>query len=755
MQVCPIQLRFRVALYVAYAALGIGAPLAGGAANARELKYTVSWIGNSFSGNPDWVQQDIAALHVTPDGTVYTNVHWDEAGRNVGVYKNGVIIGDARHTHGWGYNGGRAIAVNDKYVFIAQSMNNAGGSLKDESTWPPKGFSWQGVSRRLRSDITKGAPFAGGKGGKGDTLPGSFLVVAQIPAEARLPIRGLWADDARLYVTDPQAKVLRIYDAETMAPLSSWPLERQGPLLTDGADTLWILQNDQEVAAGASDAEAPSRSRIVRYTTDGKPLPQQISFTAAVVPSAMCLDNRGRLLVADDGPAQQLLVFENLATTPRLSGTFGQKGGIYAGTPGAFGDLKFNRPVAVGCDAAGNIYVAHGGQSGNGGAVLESYLPSGRLNWRVFGLEFVDVADADPTGLEDVFTKEERFRMDYARPRGQEWTYAGFTIHRFRYPQDPRWHIWSAGAWVRRIQGRRFLFVNDMNAEHLQVYRFEPNSEIAIPSGLFAKRRFEDKKRRNPNNKNWPPHQPAKGEWIWRDAGAPSGSGNGAFDAGEYLTRGDDAPGSQGWWVDEGGNVWLASETQGIRMYPLQGLDAHGNPMWDFSTMRTFTRPKEFKRVKRLRYDVRNDALYLGGTTEEHENQHWKPMGPVLARYDGWLRGDKTLRWRIVAPYAKGSSRHASCEPMSFDVAGDHLFVPYTGASEEMKFSTGHIEIFRAGDGSSVGSMEPPADVGKIGLQDVRECLTARRKADGEYLVFLEEDWKAKILLYRWKPEAR
>lgn len=277
-----------------------------------------------------------------------------------------------------------------------------------------------------------------------------------------------------------------------------------------------------------------------------------------------------------------------------------------------------------------------------------------------------------------------------------------------------------------------------MNAERLQVYRFEPNSEIAIPAALFAKRPID-------NKTGWPPHQPAKGEWIWRDT-----NGNGAFDAGEYVSNGDNnAPDSQGWWVDESGNVWLASETAGIRLYPLRGLDARGNPMWDFASLRTFAHAKEFERVKRLRYDVQSDTLYLGGTTAEHKNQHWKPMGPVLARYDGWLRGKKSRRWRLVAPYAKGSSGHASCEPMGFDVAGDYVFVPYTGASKEMKFSSGHIEVFRAADGASRGSMEPSSDIGEIGLQDIRECLTARRKPDGEYLVFLEEDYKAKILLYR------
>jgi hypothetical protein len=91
-------------------------------------------------------------------------------------------------------------------------------------------------------------------------------------------------------------------------------------------------------------------------------------------------------------------------------------------------------------------------------------------------------------------------------------------------------------------------------------------------------------------------------------------------------------------------------------------------------------------------------------------------------------------------------------EPMGFDIAGEYLFVPYTGASREMGFSTGHIEVFRLDDGRGVGHMEPSEEIGEIGLQDIRECLRAHRRSDGEYLVFLEEDYKAKILFYRWKP---
>jgi hypothetical protein len=43
-------------------------------------------------------------------------------------------------------------------------------------------------------------------------------------------------------------------------------------------------------------------------------------------------------------------------------------------------------------------------------------------------------------------------------------------------------------------------------------------------------------------------------------------------------------------------------------------------------------------------------------------------------------------------------------------------------------------------------------DVENTGWIDILTGISAHRRANGEYLVFVEEDYKAKVLLYRWKP---
>lgn len=703
------------------------------------LPVVTSWLGNTYPGAERWVPQDIDALCVAPDGRLFSNVHWEEGGGNCTAFKDGEVLGCARHTHGWGHQGGYAVAANARHLFISGRMNNENGNLADPDTWPPKGFDWIGVSRRTLGDIRQAAPFPGAKGGKGGTLKNAFLAVDEVPLESKAldrrsaNITGLCASSDRLWISCPYDATIKVFDADAMTRVAVWPFERAGALALSPSGKLWALQT--------GDTNHPPR--VVALDGHGREEPREIRFEARTEPTAACFTPDGRLLVADDGPRQQILIFDNLDTAPRLCGTIGCAGGIHADKAGAVAPLKFNRPRAIACDAAGVLFVAHQGSTGGGSTVLEAYAPDLALHWRLFGQTFVDMADVDPADDTRVFTKEERFEMDYSRPRGQEAAYRAYTVDHFRYPDDPRLHIWSAGAWVRRIGGKPFLFVSDMNSDRLQVYRFGsgPTAELAIPSGLFC--------RTGSRRDAWPPTQPAAGEWIWRDA-----DGDGAFGAGEFESSPADAPTAQGLWVDAAGDIWRASETQGIRQFPCGGLDAHGNPQWSLATARPFPHPAGFRQVKRLRYDPATDTLFIGGTTEEHRNQHWKPMGPVLARYDNWARsgGKAPPRWRIVLPYKTGSSGHESCEPMGFDVAGDYLFAPYTGASKTLGVRTGRVEVFRIEDGRPVGHFEPSSDIGEIGLQDIRECLRAHRRADGEYLIFLEDDYKAKIVLYRWRP---
>jgi hypothetical protein len=714
---------FNTLIHVWTVALLMWAPLQA----SPRLETEVSWVGNTLPGMPNWVPQDIEGMTVLADGTIFTNVPWEEGGGNVTAIKDGKVLGNAGHTHGWGNQGGRAVAANEKYLFIGCQMENEGGGLVDAETWPPKGQTWFGISRRPRADIRAAAPFPGGKGGKGDTLKQSFLVVEEKPDHVGLHFRSMAADASQVFVLEGNGRKVWRVEAETMK-LSLWTTFEYAPLdalamASDGTLCGFIGSPGNQERMGVQIFEAAETfGQALGYYR----FPKGTQFGEK---TAFATDAAGNFLTAS--PREQIIrrwQREGKDQLRELASVAGIK--------------PFNQLSAIGTDAAGNIYAAHHGSTGGGSTLLECYTPDQKLRWKLHGLTFVDMADFDPADETRLFTKEERFQIDHKKPPGKDWTYEDYTVDA-KYDEDPRRHIWSAGAWARRIAGHPFLFVNDMNSERLQVYRFttRDGSGSAIPCGLFSGKHLTEKK-----YPNWPPNQPAQGEWCWCDR-----NGDGKFTAGEYLQRTQNEPSAQGWWVDTKGDVWRASEKAGIRCVAFAGLISDGVPEWHWEKPQTFPHPTEFQEVKRLRYDAASDVMYLGGTTKEHKNQHWKPMGPVIARYDNW-RKDPKLRWSITLPYAQGSQGHESCEPMGFDVAGDYLFVPYTGASKSTGFKTGHVEVFKTSDGSAVGWMEPSAEIGEIGLQDIRECLTARKLADGRYAILLEDDFKAKLVLYRWRP---
>ncbi len=815
----------------------------------RLENYRTSWIGNSYGGlDPEtgkgqWVQQDIAAICVTPDGTVYTNVPWEEGGGNCMMYKDGKMLGHAGHTHGWGFNGGKAVAVNDKYVFIALKGNNENGGLKDPDTWPPKGFDWHGVSRRLRSDFTKGAPFEGGKGGKGDTLKKSFLVVNEVPVEETETgyITGLCADNERLYVNNPLTNKIEVYDAETLKKLSEWNLpeiedrrknhDADGQIALDKDGNLWVLLDRPDtVRLGDRFVIFDKNGTVLSFA---KELSKNQSFVMhqGCTIAAFCFDPKGRLVLATSTEYPRVALLEIGKGAINRVIVLKNRVNNY-GIEHATINSVFHSIAAVGCDSQDNVYVASNWSLHGGGTVLESFSteipdeqpvqenkprsmrgyfdivkePVWDLNWRLFGLCFIDCATLDPEDETTAHTKEEVYKIDWSKEPGQEWSFKERTVYKPNLPRsnesryeaglrrgDPRQHIKdSGGGWVRwigqdkeRVKGPvlmsarprygKVIFVNDMNGRFLQAYVndgqfFAPRY---LPVALFSQRHVQDKN-------DWLSAQPEKGEWIWLENDKESAKVGLFKTSKEFESNKDntDAPPIEGWWVDTDGNVWQATLNQGIRRFRFQGLTSQRHlPVWNYQNMDNFPHPAEFTQVKRIRYIPETDTLYLGGCATvdgiERKNQHWKPMGPVICRYDNFLaqepgvsapgekRGDRTgsgglhprLKWKTVLPYVSGSKGHESCEPMGFDVAGDYIFVPYTGASKENGFKTGHVEVLRADDASPVGWMEPdPKTVGEIGLQDMRESLSAHKLKSGEYVIFLEDDYKAKVVMYRWKP---
>ena len=706
------------------------------------LRYTTTWIGNSFAGtkapglrNRKHVQLDVRAMFVTSDGTCYTAANWDEDGSEIGIYRDGDVLGSAGHTHGWGYGGGSAVTVSKDYLFFAQKVDNEGGTLKGADTWPVKGHVWYGISRRLRDGSP--APFEGGKGGDGDTLKGVFLPINETPEGTNAEITGLVTDPLNhLFASDPYNAQIKVYDTEKMALLHSWRIERPGALTLNSKGELWVVQT----------GTAEKSAHILHLNTEGRTMPDSFELPREVKPGGLVLDARGRLLLTDRGAAQQIYVYDTHNVPPALTETIGAKGGIFAGRGaeiGRDGPLRFHDPVGVGVDRTGNFYFCSSGSvPGGGGTVLESYDEDIKPLWRLNGLAFVDTADVDPAsdGVH-VYTKDKHFVMDFGKSKGQEATYRGTTANRLKYPDDPRLRSGDCGVFFRRIQGKPFLFVTDMYSGGLRLFRFKPDSdgECAIPAGYFAREHV--KPAPTGSKEPWPLTQPEKGEWIWRD-----NNGNGTLDADEYDSKSTNAPGLWGWCVDSQGNVWQATEHDGIRKFPVQGLDKLGNPIYSYATMQTVPTPMLFTELCRVEYLPDTDTMFLSGYTTDHPHTggEWGIVGTEIVRYEHWNQGNRTAAARVLLPYdgLKDTKKFIK----SFAVAGDYLFA---GEGREPCA----IYVYNAKTGAPVGKLQPDATVGaNSGWLDFPYAVRAFRRNNGEYLIFAEEDLDAKIILYRWKP---
>ncbi|MBW4612354.1 MAG: hypothetical protein KME21_03580 [Desmonostoc vinosum HA7617-LM4] len=677
--------------------------------SGEQKSYKTSWIGNSFGGGKQWVQNNIEGMYVAADGTVYTNSHWDEGGSEAGRYKDGNVIGALADTHGWGRTGGKAVTADSKYIYIAMIQGAIGKTKED---YPLEDTIWYCVRRYDLSG--KPAPFPQGRG-----WDQSMLIISN-----KSEVTGLATVDRQLYVSDATTNRIRVYNTDTMKELRSFNVASPGQITIDKKGNLWIVQEQN----------ADNPAKIVHYSQAGKQLPQQIKDV--VQPTAVAVDPQGRLLVAENGPRQQILIY-NIKNQPVQIGSFGDKNGIYADIPGEVKDLKFYGLTGVGTDAAGNIYVNSNGFN-KSGTDLRKFSPSGKLLWRSLGLIFVDNADTDPkTDGINVFTKQENYQMDYSKSAGQQWIYKGYTLNAFKYPQDARLHTSPDATFVRRIQGKPFLFLTNMYSSFLQIYRFNPatDGKIAIPSGMFV---GTDSRGKQSIDGNWPPHQPEKGEWIWRDR-----NGNGTFEKNEYDTS-NDYPYIGGWWVDSKGDVWKTLRTKdGIRHYPLQGIDAQGNPIYSYSSMQKQATPNIFTDLRRIEYFPETDTMYLSGFTSDRPavGDDSGVVGSEVARFDNWSQGNRTPRWRTVVPYDTTGKREVATAAMS--VAGDYVFA--------VTVKTAEVYVYNAATGKQVKLLKPGPEVAnESGWIDIPYGIRAFRRANGEYLVFVEENWKAKVIMYRF-----
>jgi sugar lactone lactonase YvrE len=673
----------------------------------RPLRYSTSWVGNTFSGGLRWVQNAAESMQVLPDGTLVAGSFWDEGGREVGLYKDGDVVGQLSDTH---MRAGFAVAASEQYIFYAHTC-----ALEDQPEVKAgeapreKPICYFGVSRYTRDG--KHAPFPGGQ-----TRFKNMVAFREAPDNHSLIPRGVAATGKVLFVADTAFDKIKAFDSETMKLVREFPAPRPGRLAIDAAGDLWAICGDGK--------------RVASFSPDGTLRLEALPLPADAVPQGLGFDREGRLIVCDNGPRQQVHVFDIRRTPPNLVESLGEAGGMFAGPePGKAGPWRFAGPTGAGCDAAGNLYVSC--NVPRGGTVLRAFSPRRELLWELLGLEFVDVADAASDGR-DVFTADERYRFDPDASPGKDWRWEAHTLDPFRYPHDlrRRFSVLQCGTSVRTMGGKRFLCQRGMWQGVLGIYRIE--GDLAVPSVVLSSGPLKA-------DDGWsPPGQPQSGRWLWRDAG-----GDGQMEAGEYVaTSGPDGE----YWasnVDAVGDIWQAGRDSGIWRWRFRGLDEHNNPRYDPKPEHA-AMPAPFTDLLRTEYVPGTDTMYLSGQTKDRPISHgeWGTAGTVIVRYDDWSKAPKR-RYRIDLPYV-GEKQFI----VSVAYAGDLAFAVDCKSAE--------IFVYDLRDGSALGSMRPGPEVhGESGWVDFRDGIRAVRRQDGNYLVFVEEDYKGKSLVYRLDDPLR
>jgi hypothetical protein len=708
-------------------AIGAASVAAAGPAPAP-LNDKTFWLGNSFPGRDrekgKWVALDIDDIFVFPDGRVVADCGWDEGGRAIGFYKDGDCAGKVDDPTA--LTGGIAVTADEQFLFALRTERKLG---ENDPMWhgvarytlDGKPSKWAGAEGRVRNVLFLHPP--SDKGGK--------------------PLTGVAARGGELFLSDPVARAVKVFGTADMAPRREFkpdpatdiPLK----MVFDKAGRLWLGQRGED-----------GKHRLRAYSAKGEYLRVEIADPGE--PAGLALDGEGRLLVADNGPRQQVRVYTVSGTAPSLQRAVGIEGGVYAApAPGRVADDRFCGLIGAGVDGQGALYVSSNGCGPYGddnglGAKLQKFDPAGKCLWTLEGLEFVDSACADPGEDTSVFSKDSRYEVDYrAAATGEGWPHAGWrhaawTVHRFKHPNDPRLHIRQEGARVARLRDGRKLLGCQWDG-HLAVYRFE--GEIAVPAAVFS--------RDGSKPGEWPPNNPhANKAWMWADK-----NGDGAFQADEFEAIADrNIDVMRAWHLDDEGTAWIGEQGGTIHRFPVERAAGAAAPLYALKTRTTVPAPAGITHLRFMRYLAATDTMYLATYSKENPQETWYPMAREIRRYDKWS-SDRKPAWTLVLPYRYKDSRGRDTQPISFDAEGDYVFVAFDWGSDETR-RLGEIVAYRASDGSKAGGFWPGAEVGgRSGCIDFGSAIHARKRADGTYVVFAEEDEFAKILYYIWKPNGK
>ena len=483
------------------------------------------------------------------------------------------------------------------------------------------------------------------------------------------------------------------------------------------------------------------------------------TITDAGMPTALAMGRgiyAGKLLVADNGQRKQILIYD-VSSTPVIIETLGVAGGIATNftaaydlpaainapaypannyPPGKYHPLKLWGLTGVGCDLLGRIFVATSEQ-GSGIRCFKKVNNNWILDWRVESYFFVDnIAYDEASDAVDIYGVQEHFKLDFSKTEaGKEWSIAGYTLDAYNYPEDPRGigEIKSGGEHMltsvetRVINGTRYLWTHGMTCQPPVIFKFKPNSDIAVPCGMFFGRTHRIYNL--PITYPWPPNRPSTNvdeTLFWSDL-----NNDGKYQANEYNSLQhvfDDAD----FYIEKSGALW-----QGINPIKIwkPTFEVNGNLVYNSANVEEVT-INGVDKIGKLKFQEEYDRLVILTTACRNID------GGKMYTIDNWSTGNRTAKY---VGDLKGPHQSA------WTVAGDYAFE----AGWETR-ATVWVTDLRTGQ--LVGTMIPDASCGglnRTGWVDISSGIKAyKRTSTGEYVVFVEDDGLGRVLMYRWCPEG-
>lgn len=633
------------------------------------------------------------AVAADADGGIYTANTWDETGAHVTKWDadGKTVYRAASPVQPFG--GAFRVAVDAEHVYCAYTG------------WAPNEAVQQ--VRRFRRADGQPAPYAGRPDGAIALYDATNYRVPEAAAEAdkvllKEPLRALAIAGDALLVADALGNRVLQFDKRTGERRGEWPVKLPTALAVDPRGRVWVGHEHRKLSVWNDlHGGAP-----VAVTDDARHV------------EALSAGPQDRLYVADRG-AGQVKVYDTAGPVPALLRTLGQPAGL-----GDHAADRFYRLQGVAADRDGGVVTID--RLPGVGARIARWTPTGQLLWDRKGLEFMTIGNYGPHDPDVLYSlNHKRYRLG-DRDQGT-WAFRG---HMVAYELiDGRWPKFQGfgPAGVPRVLrfGERDFFYNP-SGDGMQVYRIEPDA-LKLASLVGGNSPNEEGKLFNMDPKSIPF---TPGQWTWSDA-----DGDGRRDTDEF--RWHAKPGAGVWAVaginvDGRGDLWFANlHPHSIWTLPRSGLDAQGNPTYDFARQREVVprddTPTRFRPKMVHRAD--DGSVYALGHTADSPGK-FHGGGTCLVKYD-----DSAQRlWAVRLP--------EECTGMDLVPGGAGLFLG-GGVSATVYHYTA--------DGLLIGKMAPgDAMGGQSGWLDNTGSLAASRDPrDGVVDVFTEDVFVGRIGWYR------